>query len=98
MLPIVGRHADVWHGFGSVDALRRKWEVVASAAEGAGRDPNAIVRSTDLSLSEPWDEVRARLEALRDGGFTYVTVSWPSEGKQRLDEFIENVMPDFADS
>ncbi len=98
MLPIVGRHADVWHGFGSVGALRRKWEVVARAAEAAGRDPQSIVRSTDLSLSEPWDEVRTRLEALRDAGFTYVTVSWPSEGKQRLDEYIEKVMPDFADS
>ncbi|MDQ4095653.1 MAG: TIGR03560 family F420-dependent LLM class oxidoreductase [Actinomycetota bacterium] len=98
MLPIVGRHADVWHGFGSLGALRRKWEVVARAAEAAGRDPQSIVRSTDLSLSEPWDEVRTRLEALRDAGFTYVTVSWPSEGKQRLDEYIEKVMPDFADS
>lgn len=97
MLPIVGRHADVWHGFGSVSELTRKWEVVARSAEEAGRDPNGIVRSTDLSLSEPWDEVRGTLSDLRDAGFSYVTVSWPSEGKQRLDEFIENVMPEFAE-
>ncbi|MDQ3958026.1 MAG: LLM class flavin-dependent oxidoreductase, partial [Actinomycetota bacterium] len=29
MLPIAGRHADVWHGFGSPAALERKWRIVA---------------------------------------------------------------------
>ena len=97
MLPIVGRHADVWHGFGSVRALARKSEIVDRAAEDAGRDPTEIKRSTALSLSEPWDEVRRTIEALADEGFFYLSVSWPSEGKARLDEFVEKVMPDFAD-
>lgn len=96
MLPIVGRHADVWHGFGSVADLVRKWRIVETAAEEAGRDPSGIERSSALSLSEPWDEVRQTVEALQKAGFSYLTVSWPAEGKARLDEFVARVMPDFA--
>ena len=96
MLPIVGRHADVWHGFGSVSELKRKAAIVERAAEDAGRDPSTITRSTALSLSEPWDEVRTTISGLRDAGFEYLTVSFPSEGKERLDEFVEKVMPEFA--
>lgn len=96
MLPIVGRHADVWHGFGSVSDLKRKGEIVDRAAEEAGRDPSTITRSTALSLSEPWDEVRETISGLRDAGFDYLTVSFPSEGKERLDEFVEKVMPEFT--
>ena len=98
MLPIVGRHADVWHGFGSVRDLARKSKIVDRAAEDAGRDPAEIERSSDLSLSEPWDEVRRRIEVLADEGFGYLTVSWPSEGKARLDEFVAKVMPEFAET
>ena len=97
MLPIVGRHADVWHAFGSVDGLKRKSKIVDQAAEKAGRDPSEIKRSTALSLSEPWDEVKQTIEALAEAGFFYLTASWPSEGKERLDEFVEKVMPEFAD-
>jgi hypothetical protein len=50
-----------------------------------------------LSLSEPWDEVRTRIEGVVDAGWSYLTVSWPSEGKARLDEFIDKVMPDYTE-
>jgi F420-dependent oxidoreductase-like protein len=96
MLPLVARHADVWHGFGDVASLERKSAILDREAAAAGRDPSEIARSTALSLSEPWDEVRARIDALADLGFSYLTVSWPSEGKSRLDEFIADVMPDYA--
>ncbi|MDP9243047.1 MAG: TIGR03560 family F420-dependent LLM class oxidoreductase [Actinomycetota bacterium] len=93
MLPLIGRQADVWHGFGSTESLARKWTIVARAAEEAGRDPSSIVRSSNLSLSEPWDDVRRSFEALRDAGFTYLVVSWPSEGRARAEEFVTNVLP-----
>jgi F420-dependent oxidoreductase-like protein len=93
MLPLIGRQADVWHGFGSADSLGRKWSIVARAAEEAGRDPSSIVRSSNLSLSEPWDDVRRSFEVLRDAGFTYLVVSWPSEGRARAEEFVSDVMP-----
>lgn len=98
MLPIVGRRADVWHAWGGVDALVRMGRIVDEHAEKAGRNPSDIMRSTGLSLSEPWDEVKARIEGVADIGVSYLTVSWPSEGRGRLEEFIEKVMPDYIDA
>ena len=97
MLPIVGRHADVWHGFGWVGELDRKWRIVAEAAEAAGRDPSSITRSTSLSISESWDEVKRTAAGLRDAGVGYVIVSWPGEGRARVEEFLEKVGPELAD-
>jgi F420-dependent oxidoreductase-like protein len=96
MLPIVGRQADVWHAFGSVDALERKSKIVDEHAERVGRDPKEIVRATGLSLSEPWDQVRATVDSLRAAGFSYLTVSYPSEGQARLEEFVTDVMPELT--
>ena len=94
-IPIAARRADVWHSFGSVETLRRKSAILERHAEKAGRDPASIVRATDLSLSEPWDEVRERIEALSGAGVSYLVVSWPSEGRGRLEEFVERVLPDY---
>ena len=91
MLPIVGRHADVWHAGGRAEDLTRKWRVVSEHAERAGRDPSTIVRASDLSISEPWDEVRARAHSLRDIGVTYLTVSWPGQGRGHVEEFLDQV-------
>ena len=96
MLPIVGRQADAWHAFGSADSLERKSRVVDEAARQAGRDPASIVRSTSLSLSQPWDRVRRQVDALERAGFSYLVVSWPSEGRGRLEEFVEKVKPEIA--
>ena len=95
-IPIAARQADVWNTFGSIETLKRKTEVLERAAREAGRDPSEIVRTTDLSISEPWDEVRSTLERLREIGFDVVIVSWPSEGKGRLEEFVARVMPEYA--
>jgi alkanesulfonate monooxygenase SsuD/methylene tetrahydromethanopterin reductase-like flavin-dependent oxidoreductase (luciferase family) len=93
-IPIAARHADVWHSFGSVEALERKAAVLDRAADAAGRDPATIVRATDLSISEAWGAVRKRALALAEFGFSYLIVSWPSEGWQRLEEFVEKVLPE----
>jgi alkanesulfonate monooxygenase SsuD/methylene tetrahydromethanopterin reductase-like flavin-dependent oxidoreductase (luciferase family) len=94
MLPLVGRHADVWHSFGEPEGLARKWRIVEDHAQQAGRDPQAIVRSTNLSLSEDWDVVRATAERVRQAGFTYLIASWPEGGRTRVREFIRQVMPE----
>ena len=52
------------------------------------------MRASDLSLSEPWDQVRRRVEELGRLRFEYLVAGWPSEGRGRLDEFIQNVLPD----
>jgi F420-dependent oxidoreductase-like protein len=96
MLPIVARQADAWHAFGSEASMVRKSRLLDQLAEKAGRDPKAILRSASLSLSRPWDQVRRRAAQLHDAGFGYVIAEWPSEGKGRLDEFVEKVMPELS--
>jgi len=95
-IPIAARQADVWHGFGSVDALRQKTRILDEHAERAGRDPSSILKATSLSISESWDEVRATAEGLRGLGFSYLVVESPSEGQGRLEEFMDTVMPELA--
>ena len=93
MLPLVARHADVWHTFGDPDSFGRKSALLDELAVDAGRDPSSIARAASLSLSEPWDEVRANVEAMRELGVTYLICGWPSEGRARLDEFVSDVLP-----
>jgi alkanesulfonate monooxygenase SsuD/methylene tetrahydromethanopterin reductase-like flavin-dependent oxidoreductase (luciferase family) len=96
MLPIVARQADAWHAFGSDESLARKSGLLDKLAEKAGRDPKAILRSASLSLSRPWDQVRRRAAQLKAAGFAYLIAEWPSEGKGRLEAFVEKVMPELA--
>ena len=96
MLPIVARRADAWHAFGSDQSMAAKSRVLDQLAEKAGRDPKRILRSASLSLSRPWDQVRRRAAHLREAGFAYLIAEWPSEGKGRLDEFVEKVMPELV--
>jgi F420-dependent oxidoreductase-like protein len=95
MLPLVGRHADVWHSFGDPGALQRKWAIVKEHAQKAGRNPDDIVRSTNISLSEEWAVVRTNAERLREAGVTYVIASWP-ETKERVEEFVAQLMPELS--
>ena len=95
-IPIAARHADAWHGFGSITSLARKSAVLDEHARQAGRDPASITRSSSLSLSEPWDEVRANVAALANAGFSYLVASWPKEGRSRVEEFASEVLPGLA--
>lgn len=44
-LPIVARHADIWHTFASVDEFRRKNGILKQLAADAGRDERRIERA-----------------------------------------------------
>jgi F420-dependent oxidoreductase-like protein len=96
MLPLAARHADVWHAFGSASELARKARLFDRFAEEAGRDPAAIGRSTNLSISEPWDQVRRQADRYREAGFTHLIADWPSEGLARVEEFATVVMPELV--
>ncbi|TME48521.1 MAG: TIGR03560 family F420-dependent LLM class oxidoreductase [Chloroflexi bacterium] len=96
MLPIVARQADAWHAFGSPDTMTAKSRLLDQLAAKAGRDPKNILRSASLSLSRPWDHVRRRANDLREAGFGYLIAEWPSEGRQRLEAFVEKVLPELA--
>lgn len=93
MIPIAARHADVWHCFEEVDVLPRKVRVFDEHAERAGRDPASIVRAANLSIGGSSSDVIAQAETLRDLGFSYLVVSWPAEGRERLDGFVGRVLP-----
>src|SRR5438067_12318095 len=96
MLPIVARQADAWHAFGSEPTMAAKSRLIDQLAEKAGRDPKQILRSASLSLSRDWGQVRRRAVKLRDAGFGYLVAEWPSEGRGRLEDFAQNVMPELA--
>ncbi|HEV8564573.1 MAG TPA: TIGR03560 family F420-dependent LLM class oxidoreductase [Actinomycetota bacterium] len=94
LLPIAGRHADVWHGWADNAAeLALQNAIIDRAAQEAGRDPRQVLRASSLSISEPWDEVKRSYEWMREGGIAYLVVEWPTEGRARLEEFIADVMP-----
>ncbi len=43
-LPLVARHADIWHSFDPIEEFRRKNDVLKGLADKAGRDEAAIER------------------------------------------------------
>jgi F420-dependent oxidoreductase-like protein len=93
-LPIAGRYADAWHGWADdADELARQMAIVDRSAEEAGREPASILRASSLSLSEPWDEVKASFGWMQAGGIGYLVLEWPTEGRARLEEFLEQVLP-----
>jgi hypothetical protein len=87
----------VWHCFNSFEELPGKIRVFEEHAEKAGRDPSSIVRATNLSISESWDEITRRTDALRELGFGYLVVPWPNEGAPRVQTFTRKVMSRFAE-
>jgi F420-dependent oxidoreductase-like protein len=93
LLPAAGRYADVWHGWAdSAEELAEMNAIIDRAAEEAGRDPRDIARASELDLSQTMDAVRRDLDVFEGGGVSYLTVGWPSEGRGRLEEFIETIM------
>jgi F420-dependent oxidoreductase-like protein len=97
LLPMAGRLADAWHGWAdSPGELAEMNAIIDRSAEAAGRDPASILRASNLSISEPWDEVARAFEWMRDGGIGYLVVEWPTEGRARFDEFMERVMPNLG--
>ena len=69
-LRLVAEHADIWHGFGTLEELAHKNEVLNSWCAEVGRDPAEIERST--AASEGPDEVG---EALTGLGERLITLS-----------------------
>ena len=90
-LPLAARVADVWHTFGDPAALARKSRIVDEHAQRAGRDPASIRRSTNVSLSQPIAAIRRDVEQRAELGFDYLIASWPEQGQERVECFMEEV-------
>src|SRR6201992_427434 len=54
-LPVVARHAHIWHSFLDVDTFRRKSARLDRLAEGFGRDPADIERSVGWTTAQDAD-------------------------------------------
>ncbi|WP_432500918.1 LLM class F420-dependent oxidoreductase [Kineococcus arenarius] len=74
-LRIVAQHADIWHGFGDVETIARKHEVLDAHCAALGRDPGEIERSAGVDVADdPADKgealhaVGTRLFTLGVGG------------------------------
>ncbi|HZQ87186.1 MAG TPA: LLM class flavin-dependent oxidoreductase [Acidimicrobiales bacterium] len=93
-LPLVARYADVWHAWGTPDALRAANERLDELVVEAGRDPSAVVRASSLSLD---DLATARRHAAkwRDAGYGYLVCGWPDAGRAQVERFAQEVLPEF---
>ena len=72
-LPMVARHADIWHCSGDLGALQRKMTVLDECCAAIGRDPGEIERAAPVSRRRG-----TTLAGLRDLGFTLFT--WTTGG------------------
>jgi probable F420-dependent oxidoreductase len=54
-LRITAQHADIWHGFGNLDTIRRKCEVLDGWCAKVGRAPEEIARSVTVNFPQVAD-------------------------------------------
>jgi alkanesulfonate monooxygenase SsuD/methylene tetrahydromethanopterin reductase-like flavin-dependent oxidoreductase (luciferase family) len=87
MLPIVSRYADVWHAFGTPEALTPKSQLLTELAETAGRDPATIRRASSLSIEGDLDDVARKIDTWHEAGFTDLICGWPSSGRTTVEQF-----------
>lgn len=95
-LRLVARYADVWHTWGTPNSLRAASERIDELAAEVGRDPSAIMRAGSISLSDPFDTIRRYIAKWRDAGWGYLVCSWPEEGREVVERFAAEVMPEFT--
>jgi alkanesulfonate monooxygenase SsuD/methylene tetrahydromethanopterin reductase-like flavin-dependent oxidoreductase (luciferase family) len=94
-LPLVAKHVDVWHAFGTPNSLRDAYERIDQLAIEAGRDPSDILRAGSLSLDDI-DTARKHATKWRDAGYGYLVCGWPAAGDAQVEQFAHDVMPEFT--
>ncbi|MBA2280016.1 MAG: LLM class flavin-dependent oxidoreductase [Acidimicrobiia bacterium] len=94
-LPLVARYADVWHAFGTPNSLGEANARIDELAAEAGREPSAIMRAGSLSLDD-LDTARKHAAKWRDAGFGYLVCGWPGAGRDQVEAFAREVMPELT--
>lgn len=94
-LPLVAKYADVWHSWGSPSSLQEANARVDELAEAAGRDPSDITRASSLSLDD-LETARKHAAKWRDAGCGYLVCGWPEGGREQIEAFARDVMPEFS--
>ena len=95
-LPLVARYADVWHTWGTPNSLAEANRRVDELAVEAGRDPAAITRAGSLSLDD-LDTARKHAAKWQDAGYGYLVCGWPEAGRDRVEAFARDVLPELTD-
>jgi alkanesulfonate monooxygenase SsuD/methylene tetrahydromethanopterin reductase-like flavin-dependent oxidoreductase (luciferase family) len=95
-LPLAARYADAWHTYGAPSQLGELSAHLDGLARDAGRDPEAILRASSLSLSEDLDTVRRDIDAMAAVGIDYLVCGWPTEGRDLVERFARDVMPQYG--
>jgi F420-dependent oxidoreductase-like protein len=95
-LPLVARYADVWHSWGSPNALREANARIDELAAEAGREPSSIQRASSLSLDD-LDTARRHAEKWRTAGYHHLVCGWPEAGREQVERFARDVLPDLTD-
>jgi F420-dependent oxidoreductase-like protein len=90
-LPLVAKYADVWHAWGSPNALREANARVDELAVEAGRDPASITRASSLSLDDV-DTARKHASKWRDTGYGYLVCGWPEAGESQIEAFAREML------
>jgi alkanesulfonate monooxygenase SsuD/methylene tetrahydromethanopterin reductase-like flavin-dependent oxidoreductase (luciferase family) len=94
-LPLVAKHADVWHTWGTPNSLRDTNLRLDELAAEAGRDPASILRASSLSLDD-LDTARKHATKWRESGYGYLVCGWPDAGRSQIEAFVRDVTPDLA--
>ncbi|HTR68848.1 MAG TPA: LLM class flavin-dependent oxidoreductase [Mycobacteriales bacterium] len=93
-LPLVAKHADVWHSWGSPNSLREANARIDELAVEAGRDPASIMRASSLSLDD-LDTARRHAQKWADAGYGYLVCGWPEAGAPQVEAFARDILPDY---
>src|SRR5262249_17990992 len=97
-LPITAKYADVWHTFGGPDQMAMLSHPLGELGVETRPGPAPIPRAAAVSLSRPIDEIRRNIDAMRAIGISYLVCGWPGEGRERVEEFAAQVMPESTGS
>ena len=91
-LAVTGQRADGFHDLVSVAAPLDFGDELAAKA---GPDPSAIVRAGSLSLDD-LDTARKHASRWRDAGYGYLVCGWPGAGRDHVERFAREVMPELS--
>ncbi|WP_433296373.1 LLM class flavin-dependent oxidoreductase [Pseudonocardia sp. CA-142604] len=72
-LPLVGKHAHIWHSFLDIETFRRKNDLVREHAAAAGRDEAEIERAID------WPGIAAADDYAAEGVTLYTAEIHPAD-------------------
>ncbi len=94
-MPLVAKHADVWHAWGSPNSLRDTNARLDELAAEAGRQPSDIMRASSLSLDD-LDTAAKHAAKWQEEGYGYLVCGWPEAGASQVEAFAREVLPTFT--